>query len=139
MTAVFLYDGDCGFCTICAGFIARRIPTSAQVLPWQRADLPALGVTPGQCADAVQWIDGAARPAAGPDGIARLLRSSSASYWRAAGWVLERAAVRAVAWPVYRWVAAHRHRMPGSDGTCAVPPRQPGVSGGRPAPESTAP
>src|SRR5690606_9619127 len=35
---VFLYDGDCSFCTTCANFIERRIPTSARVVPWQFTD-----------------------------------------------------------------------------------------------------
>ena len=41
----FVYDGDCSFCTLCAQYIERRIPTRATVLPWQFADLPALGLT----------------------------------------------------------------------------------------------
>ena len=40
---VFLFDGDCAFCTY-SRFIDRSIPTSAEVTPWQFADLGALGV-----------------------------------------------------------------------------------------------
>ena len=46
---VFLYDGDCSFCTTCANFIERRIPTNARVQAWQHADLAALGVTQAAC------------------------------------------------------------------------------------------
>ena len=42
-TSTFVYDGDCAFCTSCAQFIERRIPTGARVVPWQFADLAALG------------------------------------------------------------------------------------------------
>ena len=34
---VFLFDGDCAFCSTCARFIERRIPTSAFVEAWQTA------------------------------------------------------------------------------------------------------
>ncbi|MGH9215596.1 MAG: hypothetical protein ACRDZS_05015, partial [Acidimicrobiales bacterium] len=54
---VFLYDGDCAFCTSCARFIERHIPTPATVTPWQFADLDALGVRQADAEASVQWID----------------------------------------------------------------------------------
>ena len=54
--ATFVYDGDCAFCTLCARFIERRIPSRATVIPWQFADLPALGLTREQAEAAVQWV-----------------------------------------------------------------------------------
>jgi predicted DCC family thiol-disulfide oxidoreductase YuxK len=117
-----VYDGDCAFCTACARFVERRVPTPARVIPWQFADLAALGLTADQCERAVQWVDGpppAAAAMAGPEAIARLLRSSR-SYWRLAGWVLDLPPVRALAWPVYRWVARNRHRMPGGTAACEL-------------------
>lgn len=118
MRPIFLYDGDCAFCTTCAQFIERRIPTRAEVLPWQRADLAALGVTQEAAEAAVQWI-GADR-AAGPDAIARLLRDAG-SFWRPLGVLLGAPPVRRLAWPVYRWVARNRDRMPGGTPACALP------------------
>ncbi|HEU4423111.1 MAG TPA: DCC1-like thiol-disulfide oxidoreductase family protein [Pilimelia sp.] len=117
----FLYDGDCAFCTACARFVERRVPTPARVVPWQFADLDALGLTAAECEAAVQWVD-PDRPgaAAGPDAIAALLLSSG-MLWRLAGRVLRLAPVRAVAWPAYRWVARNRHRMPGGTAACALP------------------
>jgi predicted DCC family thiol-disulfide oxidoreductase YuxK len=132
---VFLYDGDCAFCTTCAHFIERRIPTSARVTPWQFEDLGALGVPQADAEAAVQWIDAAGpthaaptrdataagpRPVAGPDAIARLLVDAG-SFWRPLGWVLARPPVRWAAWPVYRWVARNRHRMPGGTAACSLP------------------
>lgn len=119
---VFVYDGDCAFCTTCARFVERHVPTPARVVPWQFADLDALGLTVAQCEVAVQWVEagppGAA--AAGPDAIAALLRSSGPA-WRIAGRVLRLPPVRALAWPAYRWVARNRHRMPGGTAACALP------------------
>lgn len=53
---VFLYDGDCSFCSSCADFIERRIPTGAEVKPWQFVDLDALGVTQAEAEEAVIWV-----------------------------------------------------------------------------------
>lgn len=119
----FVYDGDCAFCTSCARFIQRRVPTRARVVAWQFADLDALGLTEDACAEAVQWVEpDPGRPVrSGPDAIAALL-SSSVLAWRAAGAVLRSAPVRALARPAYRWVARNRHRMPGGTAACAVTP-----------------
>jgi predicted DCC family thiol-disulfide oxidoreductase YuxK len=115
-----VYDGDCAFCTACARFVERRVPTPSRVVPWQFADLAALGLTADQCERAVQWVDGPPpAAAAGPEAIARLLRSSP-SHWRVAGWMLDLPPVRALAWPVYRWVARNRHRMPGGTAACEL-------------------
>ncbi|MFG1803393.1 thiol-disulfide oxidoreductase DCC family protein [Micromonospora carbonacea] len=118
--STFVFDGDCAFCTKCAEFIERRIPTRARVLPWQFADLDALGLTAAECADAVQWVGAEGSRAAGPDAIARLL-GDSGPLWRVAGAGLRFPPVRLAAWPVYRWVARNRHRLPGGTAACAVP------------------
>lgn len=123
--AVFLYDGDCSFCTTCAQFIERRIPTRAQVAAWQHVDLENLGVTQAQAEEAVLWIapdragsDHAAD--AGPEAIARLLVDAG-SFWRPLGWVLDLAPVRWLAWPLYRLIARNRHRLPGGTPACSLP------------------
>jgi predicted DCC family thiol-disulfide oxidoreductase YuxK len=120
---VFLYDGDCAFCTSCAHFIERRIPTSAEVSPWQFADLDLLGVTQAQAEEAVLWIAEGEPVAAGPDAIARLLEESK-SAWKGLGWFLGREPVGWVAWPMYRWVSKNRHRMPGGTAECSLPQSQ---------------
>ncbi|WP_341718900.1 DUF393 domain-containing protein [Micromonospora sp. FIMYZ51] len=116
----FVYDGDCAFCTSCAEFIERRIPTGARVVPWQFADLDRLGLTEAECEEAVQWVGLDGSRAAGPDAIAALL-GSSGRVWRIAGAGLRFAPVRAAAWPAYRWVARNRHRMPGGTAACSLP------------------
>jgi predicted DCC family thiol-disulfide oxidoreductase YuxK len=116
----FVYDGDCAFCTSCARFVQRRIPTSAGVIPWQFADLDALGLTAAQCEDAVQWVGGDGAAAAGPDAIALLLRDAG-GLWALPGRLLGLRPVRALAWPAYRWVARNRHRLPGGTEACALP------------------
>jgi predicted DCC family thiol-disulfide oxidoreductase YuxK len=116
----FVYDGDCAFCTTCAQFIERRVPTDARVVPWQFADLGALGLTRQECEEAVQWVAPDGATAAGPDAIALLLRASR-PHWRLAGRLLQLPPVRVVAWPAYRWVARNRHRLPGGTAACSLP------------------
>lgn len=120
MRATFVYDGDCAFCSSCARFIERRVPTAAAVVPWQFADLAALGLTQEQCEQAVQWVAPGRPSLAGPEAIAALLGSSNLP-WRLVGRLLRVAPVRALAWPAYRWVARNRHRMPGGTAACALP------------------
>ncbi|THV30651.1 thiol-disulfide oxidoreductase DCC family protein [Glycomyces paridis] len=117
--SVLLFDGDCAFCTDCAHFVERRIRTEARVVPWQRADLAALGVERVEAESAVQWIEDGRRWA-GPDAVAVLLRRAQ-WYWRPLGWALSLAPVSWVAWPLYRLLARNRHRMPGGTAACSLP------------------
>jgi predicted DCC family thiol-disulfide oxidoreductase YuxK len=39
---IFLYDGDCAFCTWCAGLL-ERIGPDAEIVAWQFADWPSWG------------------------------------------------------------------------------------------------
>lgn len=122
-TPTFVYDGDCSFCTTCAQFIERRIPTRARVVPWQFADLDALGLTTDQCEEAVQWVSPDGTVAAGPDAIAALLHDAG-RLWQVPASALAFSPVRAVAWPAYRWIAEHRHLLPGGTAACSLPQAQ---------------
>jgi predicted DCC family thiol-disulfide oxidoreductase YuxK len=119
---VFLFDGDCAFCSSSARFITRRIPTGASVVAWQFADLDGLGVTPAEAESSVQWIDESG-VAAGPVAISRLLRDAG-SFWRPAGILLGMRPVLWVAWPAYRWIARNRHRLPGGTAACSLSQHQ---------------
>ncbi|HEY0485704.1 MAG TPA: DCC1-like thiol-disulfide oxidoreductase family protein [Mycobacteriales bacterium] len=106
-----VYDGDCRFCSACARFVNRRIPTPAEVVAWQHADIGVLELTPAECTEAVRWIHGEDR-AAGADALARMLVSAG-SGWRLLGHVLLSRPVLVVARPVYRLIARNRARRPG--------------------------
>jgi predicted DCC family thiol-disulfide oxidoreductase YuxK len=122
--ATLVYDGDCGFCTRCAAFAERYVRRgenrSVAVVAWQVADLDGLGLTASECAEAVQWVGGDGVRGAGPVAIAHLLGAGGPG-GRLAGWLLARRPVLALAWPVYRWVARNRHRLPGGSRACALP------------------
>jgi predicted DCC family thiol-disulfide oxidoreductase YuxK len=121
--ATFLYDGDCAFCSSCARFLEKHIPTRARVDAWQFADLDALGVSQEACEAAVQWIPGDGPALAGPEAISALLRDAG-SYWRPLGWLLGLRPALWVAWPAYRLISRNRHRLPGGTAACSLPQAQ---------------
>ena len=127
MSGVFLYDGDCRFCTTSVDWLQRHAISPARVVPWQHADLAHLGLSAEECEEAVQWVDDGHR-SAGPDAIAAYLQTSTQS-WRTAGRVLTAPVSRQVAWPVYRWIARHRGLLPGGTPACELPRVSPTIKG----------
>ena len=119
MTGVFLYDGDCGFCTTSARWLQRHATSPARVEAWQHADLPTLGLTAKDCAEALLWVDDGRRMV-GPEAVAAYLETSRPS-WRTAGHVLTAPVSRHVTCPVYTWLTHHRGRLPGGSPATAVP------------------
>jgi predicted DCC family thiol-disulfide oxidoreductase YuxK len=91
------------------------------VLPYQRADLPALGLTAAECAAAVQWVGDDGSRARGHAAIGRLLQRGG-GVWRVLGTALLIPPLSWLAASVYRVVAANRMRLPGGTPACALPP-----------------
>jgi predicted DCC family thiol-disulfide oxidoreductase YuxK len=116
LTNVLLFDGDCGFCTTTAG-LAARIAPALTVVPWQRADLGALGVRAEDAQAAVQWVAADKRIYAGAAATARFLIAAGGG-WRFIGRLLLVPGVRRLADLAYRLVAANRHRLPGGTPAC---------------------
>jgi predicted DCC family thiol-disulfide oxidoreductase YuxK len=115
---VLLYDGDCSFCTSCVRLTERRIGPDAEVVPWQLADLAALGVSEAEAAEAVQWVGGDGVVRSGHEAVAAMLIASGPA-WRIAGRALLLPGVSWVAAHAYRLIAANRHRLPGGTPACA--------------------
>jgi predicted DCC family thiol-disulfide oxidoreductase YuxK len=115
--AVLLYDGDCAFCTSCAGLI-ERIGPDAEILAWQLTDLGELGITAEQAAEAVRWVqpDGAVR--SGHEAIAAVL-AAAGGIWKLVGRLLVAPGVSWLAARAYRLIAEHRGRLPGATPACA--------------------
>ncbi|XVX19205.1 thiol-disulfide oxidoreductase DCC family protein [Actinomycetota bacterium] len=119
---LLVFDGDCGFCTRSAEVAERwvRRPEGYAVQPWQRLDLEALGLTAEECDEALQFVGADGRVSAGSDAVAAALRAGRLP-WRPLGLLLAAPPVRPVAGRVYRWVAAHRHSLPGGTPACRMP------------------
>ena len=123
---VLLYDGDCAFCTSCVRLLERRIEPDAEIVAWQFADLPELGVTEERAADAVQWIEPDGTVHSGHEAIAAMLITAG-PIWRLAGHILLLPGISWIAAHAYRLIAVNRHRLPGGTPACAT--RQPRTSG----------
>ncbi|MFF5111047.1 DCC1-like thiol-disulfide oxidoreductase family protein [Streptosporangium sp. NPDC000509] len=133
---VLVFDGDCGFCTTSVRFAKRRIGVRARVVPWQFADLRALGVTRERAEREVLWVEGG-RVYGEAQAVARLLIAAGLP-WSPLGFVLRIPPFRWVARGVYRLVAANRHRLPGGTPACALPSK-PSNSGPASSPPTASP
>lgn len=117
---VLVFDGDCGMCTRSARLVERRFrrrPEDFDVAPSQALDLPALGLTEGECLEALQWVEPSGRRASGHAAVAAMLRRSWV-WWRPLGLVLVAPGVSRLAAVAYRWVARNRHVFPGGTPAC---------------------
>jgi predicted DCC family thiol-disulfide oxidoreductase YuxK len=130
---VLVFDGDCGFCTWSAARMERWAAGALDVVPWQLADLVALGLTEEQCSTSVQFV-GADGVASGGAAVGRaLLRCHEP--WRTAGRLLALPWLRPLVERGYVIVAANRHRLPGATPACALHDderRLSGIDGDRP-------
>jgi predicted DCC family thiol-disulfide oxidoreductase YuxK len=116
-----IYDGDCGFCTRSAQWLARVRPERVRIVPWQAMpNLSALGLSEHDVTERAYWQDasGALRP--GHEAIAAALVARGGPAL-AAGRLIASSLVAPLAAHIYHWVATHRHAMPGSTDTCRLP------------------
>lgn len=139
-----LYDPDCGFCTRSAQLLARW-PVTCRIEPMTPARLAELAVDPARAAAEIPFVHATGEVAYGAAGIAAALRTSradrsaptgrlravAAALLRLAGRILASPGIAPVAARVYRWVAEHRHELPGGTVACALAPA-PRVSPGGP-------
>ena len=123
--AILVYDGDCGFCSRSVNWLRAVLPAFPRAEPWQAVDLAALGLSRAEVDEAVQWVGPDGYRAAGARAFAALLRYQPHAGLRLLGRVGDARTVRPVVAAAYRWVAAHRYRLPGGTPACAVRPASP--------------
>lgn len=114
---MLIFDGDCGFCSTCVDVSQRWVNRSMQYVPYQRADLAALGVSREQCAAAVMFRTEHGRWCSGSEAVGQLLLASGL-VWRPLGALILAPGIRVIAEAVYRVVARYRHRLPGGTPAC---------------------
>ncbi len=117
---VLVFDGDCGVCTLLAGFVERRMRVGAEITAWQFTDLAALGATRERAEYELLWVDRPGRVYGGAQAVARLLLEAGLP-WSPLGMILRIPPFRWAAHWVYRLVAANRHRLPGGTPLCSLP------------------
>jgi predicted DCC family thiol-disulfide oxidoreductase YuxK len=118
---VLVFDGDCGFCTTSATWIAARWTGREQprAVPWQRlgpARLKQLGLSAEDVARAAWWVEDGRRWGA-QRAVARALQAAGGG-WGVVGTVLLAPPVSGIAAVGYRIVARYRHRLPGGTPAC---------------------
>lgn len=124
---ILIYDGDCGFCTRSVR-LAERLPVRISIAPWQEVDLAAFRTTQSRAEHEVLFVDPDGRLSGGSRAVAELLKHC-AMPWRLLGYAMSAPVARTLADWLYRWVAANRHRLPGSTPACQLPAeRRPGYS-----------
>jgi predicted DCC family thiol-disulfide oxidoreductase YuxK len=123
-----VFDGDCGFCTTSAGWVADRLRREghpeAHLVPWQRTDLAGLGIAETRARHEVLWVT-PDTVHGGAEAFAAWLRYRGGPYG-ALGTAMSWPGVRTLAAAVYRLVADNRQRLPGGTPACALPPPGPG-------------
>jgi predicted DCC family thiol-disulfide oxidoreductase YuxK len=117
---VLVYDADCGFCTVTARWIERRLrPGRGRIVPWQQLVLSEIGLTVPDVEAMAWWrrLDGTLRP--GHLAIADALVSCRLP-WSLAGRAIRRRPLAPLARLVYAWVARHRYQLPGGTDACRI-------------------
>ena len=117
---VLIFDGDCAFCTTWVNRLEAWLPRPVRSLPWQWADLDALGLTADDVRD-YAWYLTAKHSYAGAMCFAAILRAQPPLSLRFAGTLLATLPFSIVAALGYSFIAKHRHQLPGGTPACALP------------------
>jgi len=116
---VFIFDGDCGFCTTTAGHLRRVLTDDIRVEPWQALPLADLGLTEDDVTSAAYFVDADGSTWRGHNGVAKALEACGGAY-RAAT-VLRHPPLSWLAGPAYALIAKYRYHLPGSTDACRIP------------------
>jgi predicted DCC family thiol-disulfide oxidoreductase YuxK len=115
---VFIFDGDCAFCSSAARVMRRLTKEATPIRPYQKLDLPALGLSSELTSKAVYYVrDGKYLVAA--QAIAQLFIDSKTAF-SILGLILKLPLIKPLARNVYYWIAKNRHRLPGGKPECKM-------------------
>lgn len=117
--AVLVFDGDCGFCTTVARHFESRLASVVHAVPWQRADLARMGLTPQLAADQVYLVRNG-HLFAGAECFAELMNMHGDPFHRALARAMRAPGIRQVGAWAYTRVARNRHRLPGGTPACRM-------------------
>lgn len=122
MTGVLLFDGACGFCTRSENFLLRLDRTGElRTEPLQGAGVAErLGIPPSQLLESVRWLDSSGEVYSGAEAVNAALSAALGiglplRIYRIPG-------IRSLQDALYRWVADHRYRFPGTTPYCESHP-----------------
>jgi predicted DCC family thiol-disulfide oxidoreductase YuxK len=122
MTGTLYFDGVCGMCTRAVNQLAALDRTGdLRIRPFQEPGVAELlGVTPTRMRKSTWWLDSSGAVYSGAEAMNAAL--SAALGTRLPLLVYRTPGVGAVQRLVYRWVASHRYRFPGTTPYCESHP-----------------
>lgn len=118
---IFIFDGDCSFCTSSARLLDRLTSQSLNIQPYQFLDLEAFGIRLEDAESAVQFLHKGERYS-GARAIGEALASAK-TLWSVAGWFIKTPVILSFAELVYLLIAKNRHRLPGGTPACELKPK----------------
>lgn len=128
---LLVIDGDCAFCQASAARAQRMIRRMPNVKAWQQLVAAGHLAAPGgvgsldgrlsvdECTRAVQYVALDGRVHTGHDAVSALLMAAGGGWWPL-GALLRVPGIRQGAAVAYRWVARHRHQLPGGSDRCSL-------------------
>ena len=129
---MLIFDGDCGFCTSAAEWIARSWRPGFEAIPWQHLGtdgLKALNLSADDARAAAWWVDESGRLFRGHRAIAKSLRSCH-GWKRTVGTLLDVPPLSWLSAVIYPVVVKYRYRLPGGTPACRVAPPVPSTTPG---------
>jgi predicted DCC family thiol-disulfide oxidoreductase YuxK len=118
-TPIFIFDGDCAFCSSSARVLKRMTRGKLAIEPYQYLDLASYSLDSEKTSKSVYYITETESFAAAK-AIARSLIDAKTP-WSVAGFLMNIPVIISVAELVYGWVAKNRHRLPGGTPECSLP------------------
>lgn len=120
---LLIYDGDCGFCSSSAKWVAQkwRGPNRATLVPWQHLSpsrLDELGLSQDDVTCAAWWVEGGLK-FRGHLAVAKALLRAGRG-WRLVGRFLLLGWVQRPAACGYQVVVRNRYHLPGGSEACRI-------------------
>mgnify|MGYP002655112288 CR=1 FL=1 len=121
MNQLFVFDGDCAFCSSSMRVLRKMTNGRIESAPYQFLNLDQLGILRSEAESAVQYLSNEKRYR-GAEAIAHCLMDSK-TIWSALGWIMRAPVILSFAEIIYSLVAANRHRLPGGTPECQLRPK----------------
>ena len=119
---ILFFDGACGMCTRSRNLLLKFDRTgNLQTEPLQSpAVAERLGIAPSQLLESVRWLDHSGAVYSGAEAANAALSSALGTRLPLALYRIP--GIRSIEDAVYRWVATHRYRFPGTTPYCESHP-----------------
>lgn len=127
---VLLFDGECGFCTWCVEWLSPHLARPVRLIPWQRSDPEAYGLTRELTAKSVWWVEPSGRRLSAHRAVSQALLACRPP-WSWLGRLFLAPGIRPLGDRAYHVVARWRSHLPGTTPACARDPQEWQATSGR--------